>query len=92
MAGFALIGLGVSVGYPLAVTALASIDDKRKSSYVAFLPLISMKGFVVGTPIIGFIANTTNLKTGLTMLFPGLLLNLFLSSKLRSSKFKKIND
>ena len=92
LAGFALIGLGVSVGFPLAVTAAASIDDKREASYVAFLSLISLIGFLVGPPIIGFLANTTNLKTGLTMLFPGLLLSLFLSSKLRSSKPKKRND
>ena len=89
LAGFALIGLGVSVGFPLAVTAAASIDDKREASYVAFLSLIALIGFLVGPPIIGFLANTTSIKTGLTMLFPGLLLSLFLSSKLRSSKPKK---
>ena len=89
LAGFALIGLGVSVGFPLAVTAAASIDDKREASYVAFLSLIALIGFLVGPPIIGFLANTTNIKTGLTMLFPGLLLSLFLSSKLRSSKPEK---
>jgi MFS family permease len=32
LAGFALIGLGVSVGFPLAVTSAASIDDKREAS------------------------------------------------------------
>ena len=92
LAGFALIGLGVSVGFPLAVTAAASIDDKREASYVAFLSLIALIGFLIGPPIIGFLANTTSIKTGLTILFPGLLLSLFLSSKLRSSKPKKRND
>ena len=86
LAGFALIGLGVSVGFPLAVTAAASIDDKREASYVAFLSLIALIGFLVGPPIIGFLANTTSIKTGLTMLFPGLLLSLLMSSKLISSK------
>jgi len=89
LAGFALIGSGVSTGFPLAVTAAAAIDDDREASYVAFLSLISMIGFFVGPPIIGFLGNTTNLKTGLTTLFPGLLLSLFLSSKLRSSVPKK---
>ena len=86
LAGFALIGLGVSVGFPLAVTAAASIDDKREASYVAFLSLIALIGFLVGPPIIGFLADATNLKTGLTMLFPGLLLSMFMSSKLISGK------
>ena len=90
-AGFALTGMGVSVGFPLAVTSAASIDEKREASYVAFLSLIALIGFLVGPPIIGFLANTTNLKTGLTMLFPGLLLSLFMSSKLISSKTGK-ND
>ena len=38
-AGFALIGLGVSVGFPLAVSATSSIDDKKEASYIAFLSL-----------------------------------------------------
>ena len=86
LVGFALTGMGVSVGFPLAVTSVTSIDDKREASYVAFLSLIALIGFLVGPPIIGFIANLTNLKTGFMMLFPGLLLSLFLSSKLVSSE------
>ena len=91
LVGFALTGMGVSVGFPLAVTSAASIDDKREASYVAFLSLIALIGFLVGPPIIGFLANVTNLKTGFIMLFPGLLLSLFMSSKLISSKTGK-ND
>ena len=86
LVGFALTGMGVSVGFPLAVTSAASIDDKREASYVAFLSLIALIGFLVGPPIIGFLANVTNLKIGFIMLFPGLLLSLFMSSKLISSK------
>jgi MFS family permease len=86
LVGFALTGLGISVGFPLAVTSAASIGDKREASYVAFLSLIALIGFLVGPPIIGFLADVTNLKTGLTILFPGLLLSLFMSSKLISIK------
>ena len=86
LAGFALTGMGVSVGFPLAVTSAASIDDKREASYVAFLSLIALIGFLVGPPIIGFLANVTNLKTGFIMLFPGLLLSLFMTSRLISSR------
>ena len=81
-----MTGMGVSIGFPLAVTSAASIDDKREASYVAFLSLIALIGFLVGPPIIGFIANVTNLKTGFIILFPGLLLSLFMSSKLISSR------
>jgi len=86
LVGFALTGLGISVGFPLAITSAVSIDDKRETSYVAFLSLIALIGFLVGPPIIGFLADVTNLKTGLTILFPGLFFSLFLSSKLISSK------
>jgi len=91
LAGFALIGLGVSVGFPLAVSATSSIDDKKEASYIAFLSLTALIGFLVGAPIIGFLADATNLKTGLSMLFPGLLLSMFMSSKLISVKSGK-ND
>ncbi len=84
--GFALIGLGISVGFTLAVTSAVSIDDKRETSYVAFLSLIALIGFLVGPPIIGLLADLTSLKTGLTILFPGLFLSLFMSSKLISNK------
>ena len=86
LAGFALIGFGVSVGFPLAVSATSSIDDKKEASYIAFLSLTALIGFLVGPPIIGFLADVTNLKSGLTMLFPGLLLSMFMSSKLISGK------
>ena len=89
LVGFALTGMGVSVGFPLAVTSAASIDDKREASYVAFLSLIALIGFLVGPPIIGFVANATNLKTGFITLFPGLLLSLFMSSKLISSRTER---
>ena len=89
LAGFALIGLGVSVGFPLAVSATSSIDDKKEASYIAFLSLTTLIGFLVGPPIIGFLADATNLKTGLSMLFPGLLLSMFMSSKLISVKSGK---
>ena len=45
LVGFALTGMGVSVGFPLAVTSVASIDDKREASFVAFLSLIALIGF-----------------------------------------------
>ena len=86
LAGFALIGLGVSVGFPLAVSATSSIDNKKEASYIAFLSLTALIGFLVGPPIIGFLADATNLKTGLTILFPVLLLSMFMSSKLISGK------
>ena len=89
LVGFALTGMGVSVGFPLAVTSASSIDDKREASYVAFLSLIALIGFLVGPPIIGFVANATNLKTGFIMLFPGLLLSFFMSSKLIPSRTER---
>ena len=47
-AGFVLIGLGVSVGFPLAVSATSSIDDKKEASYIAFLSLTALIGFLAG--------------------------------------------
>ena len=44
LAGFALIGIGVSVGFPLAVSATSCIDDKKEASYIAFLSLTALIG------------------------------------------------
>ena len=81
----------VSVGFPLAVRVKSSIDDQKEASYIAFLSLFALIVFLVGAPIIGFLADVTNLKTGLAMLFPELLLSIFMSSKLISGNSLK-ND
>ena len=81
-AGFALVGLGASVGYPLAVSAAAALGDLYESANIAFLSTVAMCGFLLGPPLIGFVADAASLRTGLAVLLPGLLLGLGLAAAL----------
>ena len=70
--GFALTGFGVSSAFPLAVTAAAQLDDRPAASNVAVLSFFALLGFLIGPPIIGFVAEHSNMRIGLAMLLPAL--------------------
>lgn len=82
--GFAVMGFGVSVGFPLAVTAAASLQDRPASSSVATLSFIALTGFLIGPPMIGFVAEHTSMRGGLAMLLPFLGISLILTGILRA--------
>jgi predicted MFS family arabinose efflux permease len=82
IAGFALTGFGVSVGFPLAVTAVASLTDRPPASSVAILTFIALSGFLVGPPAIGFAAEYFGIRSGLAVLLPGLAASFILAGAL----------
>lgn len=84
--GFAVIGIGVSVGFPLAVTAAASLTDRQASANVAILSFVALLGFLVGPPVIGFVAEHADMRLGIACLVPVLILSLLLAGRLRSSQ------
>lgn len=82
LVGFGTIGLGVSVGFPLAVTAAAGLTDRAASANVATLSFVALLGFLVGPPVIGFVAEQADMRLGIACLVPFLLLSLLLSGRL----------
>lgn len=80
--GFAIIGLGVSVGFPLAVTAAAGLADRSASANVAILSFVALLGFLVGPPVIGFVAEHFDMRLGIACLMPVLLASLLLTGRL----------
>ncbi len=91
IAGFALAGFGVSVGFPLAVTAAAALTDRPAASSVAILTFVALSGFLIGPPLIGFAAEYMGIRTGLAMLLPGLIASLALAGALGGRDSKKMN-
>ncbi|WP_233280518.1 MFS transporter [Devosia rhizoryzae] len=80
--GFGIIGVGVSVGFPLAVTAAAGLGDRAASANVAVLSFVALTGFLIGPPLIGFIAEHSGIRFGIACVIPVLLISLFLSGRL----------
>ena len=83
--GFGLIGLGASLAFPLAISAAANAPGRSVASNVATLTFLALTGFLVGPISIGFIAEYTNIRVGLLVLAPALLLSAILAFSLRSN-------
>lgn len=77
--GLALIGLGVSIGFPLGISAAAALDDTHEAQNIATMAMIAMSGFLVGPPVIGFVAEAFSLRVALLCLLPGLMLSFWLT-------------
>ena len=56
LVGFALLGLGASAVYPLAVSAAAQRTDRPASVNVAALGQMTFVVFFLGPPLLGFVA------------------------------------
>ncbi|WP_429809643.1 MFS transporter [Ensifer sp. B1-9] len=83
LAGFAAMGFGVSVGFPLAVTAAADQKDRPAAASVAILSFIALLGFLLGPPLIGLVAEHSDMRFGLGVLVPFLVTSLLLTGRLK---------
>lgn len=70
LVGFALMGFAASLIFPIAVTAAARVPGRAAAMNIAALSLICFSGYVVGPPVVGFIAGAVGLKTALACLIP----------------------
>lgn len=87
IAGAAAAGFGVSIVFPLAVTAAAARDGSPAVN-VAALSLLSFSGFMVGPPVIGFVAEYFGLRTGLATLLIAAGMSLALAGEVRVRRRK----
>lgn len=62
IAGFALIGLGVSNTIPVAFSTAGNFPGVASSAGIAGVATIGYAGFLAGPPVIGMIAESTSLR------------------------------
>ena len=62
---FALVGLGVSVLFPLVFKSAAAFPGVSRGKAVAGVATIGYTGFLVGPPVLGWIAEPTSLRVSL---------------------------
>ncbi|MCF2871241.1 MFS transporter [Octadecabacter sp. G9-8] len=77
--GFAFAGLGASIAFPLGVSAAAALDDTHEAQNIATMAMIAISGFLIGPPMIGFVAEAFSLRVALMCLIPGLVLSFWLT-------------
>jgi len=68
--GFALIGVGSSAIFPLAMSAAAQRTDRPASLNVASLAQISFVAFLFGPPLLGFIAEHWGIRWSFGIALP----------------------
>jgi MFS family permease len=80
---YAIIGFGVAVGFPLAVSAVSQLHDRPTAANVAILSVMSTLGSLIGPVMIGFVAEHSSMRYGLTALLPALIFSLLATQSLR---------
>ena len=85
LAGFALIGIGTSVMFPLAMSAAAQRTDRPASTNVAALAQISFVSFLLAPPLLGFVAEHWGIRWSFALGLPLVLLSAALVSTLHGA-------
>ena len=85
LCGFALMGMGTSVMFPLAMSAAAQRTDRPAAANVAALAQISFVSFLLAPPLLGFVAEHWGIRWTFGLGLPLVLLSLAMSSSLREA-------
>lgn len=83
--GFAAIGIGNSAIFPLAISAAAQRQDRPPAINVASLVQLAFTMFLLGPPLLGFVADHWGIRYSFGIALPLVLLGLFTSKALRKS-------
>jgi MFS family permease len=66
--GFLFVGFGVSSVVPIAYGLAGKSSNMSASAALAAVSTISFLGFLIGPPVIGFIAQAANLRLSFTLI------------------------
>ncbi len=76
------LGLGASIGFPLAVSCASQIPGQKIESAVAVITFMALLGFLIGPVMIGFVTEAYGLRLGLATLALPLVLSLAMTPSL----------
>jgi MFS family permease len=65
LAGFAVVGIGISVVVPITYRAAGTVPGVSPGDAVAAVALLGYMGFLLGPPLIGFLADLVSLRVAL---------------------------
>jgi fucose permease len=82
LAGYILLGLGIAASFPLTLGAAARVPGVAAPTALASTTASGYVGFVIGPPLIGLVAELTNLRVGLGVVVVVLVFAAFLSRTL----------
>jgi MFS family permease len=65
--GFGAVGAGFSVAFPLMLARAGALPGTSAGTAIATVSVFGYSGFLAGPPLIGFVAQATNLRGGLAV-------------------------
>ena len=86
--GFALLGMGSSAIFPLAMSAAAQRTDRPASVNVAALAQTAFVSFLLAPPLLGFVAQHVGIQWAFGLALPLIVVSLMVSSVMGASKSK----
>jgi MFS family permease len=86
--GFACVGAGMSVIFPVTISAVSRLPGVATGSGIAWVASFGYAGFLVGPPLIGFLSEWTSLRIGLSAVVVFSLLILLLSGAVAGREVK----
>ena len=81
--GFALMGVGTSAIFPLAMSAAAQRTDRAPATNVAALAQISFVAFLLGPPLLGYVAQSFGVRWSFGAGLPLVALSFIAAAALR---------
>tara|TARA_R110002124_G_scaffold9547_11_gene48964 strand:- start:15362 stop:16570 length:1209 start_codon:yes stop_codon:yes gene_type:complete len=84
--GFALLGIGCSAVYPIAVSAAAQRSDRPSAVNVAALGQVTFVVFFLAPPLLGFVAEHTGIRNSYLVVLPVILMGLIACRALGNRK------
>ena len=87
--GFGIMGIGTSAIFPLAMSAAAQRTDRPAATNVAALAQISFVAFLLGPPLLGFVAEHWGIRWSFGLGLPLVVLSLAAAGALGSKTVKQ---
>jgi len=84
--------VGTSVMFPLAMSAAAQRTDRPAATNVAALAQISFVSFLLGPPLLGFVAEHLGIRWTFGLGLPLVVLSAAVSSILRAAPHQTVAD
>lgn len=85
VAGFGLVGAGLSVIFPTVLAAAGRLPGAAPGTAIAAVSTVGYTGFLAGPPLIGFVAHALTLRGGLAVVVVTCLLIAIVGGTLRRS-------
>lgn len=89
--GFSLIGLGISVVFPLTISFIGQLPNINATNGITFATWTSRIGLLLTPPLLGMLADSTSLRAALVVILVGCLF-ILLSINILSGKLSQLDS